>query len=155
MIHFFRTVSFFLITSLFVSLASWAQPLIEVNEAHIRATLPGTQISSAYMSLHNLSDSALTLKSVTSDVSERIEIHNHVMTNGMMQMRQKENIIVAAHSQVNLKPGGLHLMIFNLSAPLKAEQVVKLTLHFDNDRHVTIQAPVEAIKPAMSHHKHH
>ena len=69
---------------------------LTVNEGYIRATIPGTNVSSAYMTLKNTSDTAVTLVGATSEFSDRIEIHEHVMDEGMMRMRQRENLTIDA-----------------------------------------------------------
>jgi len=137
--------------SLFYSVFSSAQN-IEVSDAYIRETLPGNQISSAYMKISNNTDHQITIIGASSSISPKIEIHQHSMENGMMQMRQLEYVNVDAHKNVLLQPYGLHLMIFNLQQPLKDGQKVQLTLHFAKQDDVIINAPVISIKKKRSHH---
>lgn len=59
---------------------------ISISEQYARETIPGTTISSAYMSIENSMDKDVALVSIASTVSTRIELHEHLMTNGMMQM---------------------------------------------------------------------
>ena len=118
---------------------------IEIQKAYIRETLPGNQISSAYMTIVNHGNKAIKLVSITSNVSPRIEIHAHTMANGMMKMEQLDAISVKANAQVLLQPYGLHLMIFNLKKGLKAGQVVALKLHFADQQVVSINVPVQSL----------
>ena len=65
------------------------------------------------------------------------------MKDGMMRMRQLSTIDIEANSTVVLQPHGLHLMIFDLSALLGPNTLVDVTLHFSNDKQLTIQLPVK------------
>jgi len=113
-----------------------------IEQAYIRATIPGTSISSSYMVIKNASDKAITLLNVTSDISPRIEMHQHIMVDGMMRMRKIEFIEIEPNSLIELQPSGLHFMIFDVKSALKPEQQVELTLHFSNDVTVTSKIPV-------------
>jgi copper(I)-binding protein len=135
-------------------------PLIE--QAFIRATIPGTSISSSYMDIRNDSAKAITLLKVTGDISPRIEMHQHTMVDGMMRMRKVESIEIESKSRVKLQPSGLHLMIFDVKTALKPEQEVELTLHFSNNVSVTMQIPVYspaqeklAKNTMLEMHEHH
>jgi len=131
---------------------------IVINAAHIRATIPGTNVTSAYMSLENKSDETVVLTGASSSVSDRIEIHQHIMNNGMMSMRQVKQLSIKEQDQVILQPMGYHLMIFNVKKPLLPEENVSLTLHFANQKDVEVSIPVQSIKKekqAKKQHHHH
>ncbi|GAA5143390.1 copper chaperone PCu(A)C [Thalassotalea piscium] len=132
-----------------------AQQLM-VSEGYVRATIPGTNVSSAYMTLKNNSNSAVTLIGATSDVSKRIEIHEHVMTDSMMSMRQRQQLVIDGGSQVQLQPYGYHLMIFNLDQPLVASENVTITLQFLQGEPQKVVLPIHSIKKlSKDSHKHH
>lgn len=129
---------------------------INVSNAYIRATIPGTTVSSAYMTITNDNERQLTLLGASSSISQRIEIHQHVMKNGMMRMLQRDKLKVPANGSVTLEPGGYHLMIFDLTTPLKPEQQVTMTLHFADSDNVELSVPVQSIKSAkLNKSKHH
>ncbi len=120
---------------------------IIVSDAYIRASIPGTIHSSAYMRIdNNNNEKAVTLVNVSSKISPRIEMHNHVMENGMMHMQQLHKIDIAANTQVLLQPHGLHLMFFNLTNPLVDKEVVEITLHFSNNNRVIVPIAVKSLK---------
>ncbi|GHE99747.1 copper chaperone PCu(A)C [Thalassotalea profundi] len=139
----------------FTALSAFAQQLT-VSEGHIRATIPGTNVSSAYMTLKNTSNASVTLVGATSDFSDRIEIHEHVMNDGMMSMRKRESLVIDAQSEVQLQPYGYHLMIFNLTEPLVEDKSATVTLLFSHGEPQTINLPIQSIKKASNEgHKHH
>lgn len=126
---------------------------IEISQGHIRETIPGTTISSAYLTIRNTHNEALKLIAVTSEVSPRLELHQHSMTdNGMMKMRQVPHIVIPANSEVTLKPSGLHIMIFELTKGLMAGEQIPLTFIFENQQIVTVTLPVQSIKMHQHHH---
>lgn len=127
---------------------------ISISEQYARETIPGTTISSAYMSIKNSMDKDVALVSITSTVSSRIELHEHLMTNGMMQMQQVESIIVKANDKTVLQPHGYHVMIFNLDEPLVAGTEIDMALKFDNDQTVNIKLPVQGLKKKTNSHSH-
>ena len=116
--------------------------LISVKQAYIRSSIPGTSITSSYMIIENKGEKTVTLLGATSKISPRIEIHQHSMSDGMMRMRQLDSIDIKARQRIVLQPSGLHLMLFDVKKPLKAQQKVKLTLNFSNKQSVAIQVPV-------------
>lgn len=119
---------------------------ITVTEAYIRASIPGTSNSSAYMRINNNGEKTVTLVKVSSKISPRIEMHEHTMENGMMHMQQLHKIDIAENSQVLLQPHGLHLMFFNLTKLLRVEDVIEITLHFSDKQQVTVLLPVRSLK---------
>jgi len=119
---------------------------IVVSDAYIRASIPGTIHSSAYMRINNNDEKTVTLVKVSSKISPRIEMHNHVMENGMMHMQKLPEIDIAANTQVLLQPHGLHLMFFDLVQPLTAEDIIEITLHFSNKHRVIALLPVKSLQ---------
>ena len=76
----------------------------------------------------------------------RVEIHQHTHVDGMMKMQQVLSLEISAHSQVEFKPGGYHLMVFEPEDELKAGQERKLTLYFKNGNRVFTQAKVVSLQ---------
>lgn len=152
-------ISFFGITA---SLSEKQSPQIVVEHAYVRASIPGTSHSSSYMEIENIRETKLTLLSVSSNISPRIEIHQHTMIDGMMRMRKLNSLEVKAKARVKLQPSGLHLMIFDVKKPLVSKQNVELTLNFSNNVSVTVKAPIYspsqerlAHKSVSKVHEHH
>ncbi len=68
------------------------------------------------------------------------------MADGMMKMRQVDNIVIDTKNIVLLKPSGLHVMIFALKQQLNEQETISLTLFFSNETEVNIQLPVYRYK---------
>lgn len=97
---------------------------LTIEHATAIATIPGAANSAAFMTLSNPSNSDIRLVKAQSEVGNRIELHTHSNDNGVMRMRQVDQIVVGAGQSVELKPGGLHVMLMQLTQTLS--QVSKL-----------------------------
>lgn len=119
---------------------------VTVADGYIKASIPGSNITAAYMTIKNDSDKEITLQKISSTISDRIEIHEHTMANGMMRMREVGEITIKANSSVVLQPSGLHLMIFSLKKQITEKNVIPLTLYFSHETKINIQLPVSRYK---------
>jgi len=119
---------------------------VTVSEGYIKASIPGRDITAAYMTINNAGNKAITLQKISSTISDRIEIHEHSMSDGMMRMRQVTEITIDANNEVVLQPSGLHLMIFSLKQKITDKDVIPLTLYFSNKTKINIQLPVYRYK---------
>ncbi len=120
---------------------------LTVEEARVRAVPPGSPTTAAFMELTNPSETDLALVGGTSPLAGSLELHNHVMVDGVMQMRRVEAIPVPAGETVRLAPGGWHLMLFELArTPVEGERV-ELTLTLDNGETLAVEAPVRRVQP--------
>lgn len=104
---------------------AWAQTL-HVGDAWTRATVPGQNAGSAFMTLQ--SDVDVTLTGVTSPVAEHAEIHTMEQDGDVMRMRALPELAVPAGKPVELTPSGTHVMLMNLHEPLAEGSHVPLTL---------------------------
>jgi periplasmic copper chaperone A len=79
------------------------------------------------------------------EVAERAELHTVVKdAQGGMKMTPVENIPVPAAGTVELKPGSLHVMLFNLNKDLKKDDTFPLTLKCQKAGDVTVQVKVQS-----------
>jgi len=125
--------------------------IVTVKDGFIRETIPGTNISSAYMTITNHSNKNVVLVAASGNFSPRIEIHEHSMDDGMMRMRQLNSITIDANSSVKLQPYGLHLMLFDLKKPLKHNESAGIVLHFLSQPELEITLPIQSIKQKKHH----
>ena len=132
---------------------------VEVVAAWARPTAPGAKVGGAFMTIIG-GQSADRVVSASSPAAAALELHTHVMNDGVAQMRAVSGIDVPAKGKVELKPGGLHIMLINLQAPLKAGDKIPLTLRFEKAGERTIKVPIMAQAPdgktadAMGHDQH-
>lgn len=125
-----------------------AAPLTEVSEARVRLMPPGAPNTGAFLTLDNPgAATALVSASVPDGLCAKVELHTHVEVDGAMRMRRVDRIDVPAGGTVQLKPGGLHVMLIGLTRPLVADEVVPITLRFADGTQRTVDAPVQRIQP--------
>lgn len=109
-----------------------------------RASSEAMPNSAVYGLLINLSDAEDTLVSASTDAAEAVELHEVVMGEGdVMQMRPVEGgFVVPSGGFTQLQPGGLHIMLINLTQPLAAGSTLHLTLTFETAGEIELAVPV-------------
>ena len=104
-----------------------------------RATPKGTKVGAGYLSIFNIGTIDDRLISATSKISERVEIHESSITNGIMKMRKiTDGLTIKSKALIDFKPGGYHLMFGGLKAPLKKEQSFNVTLKFEKTGEIDV-----------------
>ena len=105
-----------------------------------RATVGSMPSSAAYVSITNHGKTADRLVGVTSNLARKTELHKMEMNNGVMKMREVEGgIDLLAGRTIHLAPGGYHVMLIGLNAPLTADGIFEITLVFQNAGEKTIK----------------
>ncbi len=116
---------------------------MEGDHGHDHGDEYGNQaVSAAYMVLVNNSANADAIVKAESDVAKTVELHNVIMENNVMQMRPVEAIEVPANGQVELKPGGYHVMLIGLTRDLKEGEEVVIKLTTRSGKTIEVKAPV-------------
>lgn len=115
---------------------------IAVANAWSRATPGGAKVGAAFMEITAAAGADDVLVAAASPAAAVVEIHTHSMDDGVMKMRKLDKLPIAAGSAVVLKPGGLHIMLIDLKAPLKENDSVPLTLTFEKAGAVAVEAKV-------------
>ncbi|WP_305094080.1 copper chaperone PCu(A)C [Prescottella sp. R16] len=103
---------------------------ISLQDSWVKAADGG--VTAMFGTIVNDSDDAVTLTSVTTTASPRVELHEMAPDGtGQMKMREKDGgVTVAAHDSYELAPGGDHIMLFDLPAPVQAGTDVTFTFEF-------------------------
>jgi copper(I)-binding protein len=133
-----------------IAAIAWALPAsaeVTVSDAWIRGTVAGQKVTGAFMQLKSTSDAALV--AVASPSAKFVEIHAMNKEGDMMKMKAIDRLPLPAGKSVDLSPGGYHMMLFDLKGPLKAGDVVPLTLTFEDSAGkkstVEVKASVRAL----------
>ena len=142
-----------LLAALAVAIATPVIAQITVAEAWVRGTVAGQKTTGAFMQLRSPVDTALV--AVTSPAAKIVEVHEMKMDGGMMKMRAVDRIAIPAGKPVELKPGGYHVMLVDLVAPLKDGDNVPLKLTFEDKtggkQTVDVKAVVKPLTAAAPH----
>jgi copper(I)-binding protein len=114
---------------------------VEVAGAVCRPTPVGRQMTGCYLTL--TTTTADRLVTVTSPAANLVQIHESRIESGMMMMNElKEGLPLPAGETVALAPGGNHLMLLGVKAPLVAGDTVALNLTFESSPPVEVTATV-------------
>lgn len=117
-----------------------ASESIVVESPYVRSTPPGQKVTGAFMVLKNNSAADITFTAASSPMAAMTEIHESSMKNGMMEMHQIDSITIPANGQVELKPGGMHLMLMGVKQALPAGEKVSLNLTFADKSQKSVDA---------------
>ncbi|GLK47598.1 hypothetical protein GCM10017620_05710 [Brevundimonas intermedia] len=121
--------------------------VVTAADAWCRPSPNGAKAGGCYVTLTAATDDRLT--GGASPRAAELQVHEMKTENGMMKMAQlTEGLPLPAGQAVGLAPGGNHLMLIGLTAPLVAGETVPITLTFASAPQVTVQAAVR--QPAMA-----
>lgn len=101
-----------------------------VDHAWAHATPGKMRIGAVYFTVE--SPTADRLVGVATPVAGKAELHAAMDGNGMMRMHEvKGGVALPAGGKIELKPGGMHVMLMDLKHPLKAGDSFPLTVTFE------------------------
>jgi copper(I)-binding protein len=123
---------------------------ITASNATAYATAEGARTGAVFVTLQNPQTNMDKLLGVTTDKAAVAEIHESYVdeADGTMQMRKVDGVEIPAGQQVELKPGGHHIMLIDLAAPLVEGETFNVTLKFQNAGDVVV--PVTITAPGAS-----
>jgi periplasmic copper chaperone A len=111
---------------------------IVVSDAWAKPTLKGTRTGAVYLTLTNRGGGTDHLVAISTPVAERSELHEDVMSKGVMSMKPVPDLALAPGASIAIAPGHYHVMLIGVRVPLTAGQSFPLTLTFDKG------GPIEA-----------
>lgn len=115
-------------------------PEPEETNAFIRVPAQGAMMSAAYFTVTRETDDELIAASI--EGIGRVELHTVTDDDGVKRMRMGEGYAVKAGKPLVLKPGGNHLMLFEIEKPLQAGESREATLTFASGATELISLPV-------------
>jgi copper(I)-binding protein len=150
--------------------AATAEAGITVEGAWARTSPMMASAGAAYMTLTSSVDDRLSGVAVDAGIAATVELHETVMAGGMaggmtgdtagdtagsmpvtteptMMMQPVEGIDLPAGTAVELKPGGYHIMLLDLVAPLEMGQTFTITLTFEQAGSVEVPVTVGDAAP--------
>ena len=127
------------------------------SDPWVRGTVAQQKATGLFVQLTSVQGGRLL--SASSAAAASVEIHEMAMNGNVMTMRVlTEGLVLPAGKAGALKPGAQHLMLQGLKQPLKAGDIVTVTLVIegaDKKREtLEIKAPVRALGAVPSEHKH-
>lgn len=142
------TLRYMLLAGCLLPLLAWAaaNPVVQVQNGYVRGLPPGTTNTAAYMTLVNHSDEDLVLTGAVSPDAGSAMLHNTVRRpGGVLGMEHVMSVVLPAHGKLELKSGGMHLMLMGLKRQLRDGNSVKLTLQFEGGISLDVELPVVSV----------
>lgn len=142
-----------LLSLVFLALSFGAD--ISVNNAYARASIGHAPNSAVFLTIENKGDKAVSLKAVKSspELCKEAQIHTNIREDGMMKMKKLDELKIEPKSSKELRPGGDHIMLIELSKALKEGDKISLILEFDDNSTLSLdEIQVKNIANAHAHH---
>ena len=120
-----------------------AETTFTVDGAWARTSPMESTVGAAYMNITASADDALAGASVDMSVAMMTQVHETTTAaDGSMGMQEIASIPMVAGTPLVLEPGGFHIMIMELVAPLEVGTSITVTLTFESGATTTVDVPV-------------
>jgi periplasmic copper chaperone A len=119
---------------------------VMVMGAFARASAVSTATSGVvYMTLMNHGAVPDKLVSVTTPAAGMAMLHESKDDAGVSTMMDMSGLDIPAGGSIEMKPGGIHIMLMGLTAPLKKGDTLKLTLSFEHAGKIDVDAKIGGV----------
>jgi len=117
-----------------------------LDHAWARATPGGAKIGGGYLTIENKGTVPDKLIGGSSPAAAKVEVHEMAMKDGVMTMRPvKGGLSIPPGQSVTLAPGGYHIMLMELKAPLKQGGTLPVTLQFEKAGTINVTFDIQSI----------
>ncbi len=141
------------IPAILISQFAIADDKLGIDDAWIAEAPPVSEVMAAYMEIANETGQDRQAVSMQCSEFDRAEFHRTVEKDGMARMEHQQVLNIAANSELELEPGGYHIMLFNPARALVAGDRTNCSMKFDNG--TTIAIELEIKKSSVEDHSHH
>jgi hypothetical protein len=125
---------------------------LQIGHPWARATAPTAPSGGGYLSITNTGTTPDRLISAKSPAANLVQVHEMKMDGNVMRMRELEHgLEIKPGETVTLAPGGMHLMMTGLKAPLKQGEKVPVSLVFEKAGSIDVELDVEAMGAMPAH----
>ncbi len=116
----------------------------KIADAYARSAGKAAKAGAAFFAITNTGDTDDVLVGARSEAAMKLELHTHIMQDGVMLMRQVEGgFPIAAGETFQLQRGGDHVMFMGLKQPWEQGDTLTVTLVFESGEEMTVEIPVD------------
>ena len=117
---------------------------VKVTDVWARASIASSANSAAYFKIHNPTDKEIVIIAANApEIANNVELHNSfVDEKGVSRMSTIDKVVVPANSDIEFQPAGMHVMLFDLKAPLNAGDKFMLHLIVENGETIKIEGQI-------------
>jgi periplasmic copper chaperone A len=134
--------------------AARAEPNLIFTHAFVAAAPPGVSAMAAYMSIENPGSSERRITGIGSPDFAEVQMHRSSIENGVARMQQLEALTVGPGSRLELKPGGVHLMLMDPRRDFEPGEIVLLELKEADGTEHSLALKVRRVTSAPDAHHH-
>ena len=117
--------------------ASAAEPAcVTLEQGWLRMPVAKMPMAAGYGTIVNRCAVPVTVVGAGSRAFGDVSLHETTVVDGVSRMREVERLPIAAGARMELKPGGLHLMLMQPEVPLAEGREVPLRLGLEDGRKV-------------------
>ena len=141
--------------------ATKAASCVQVAHGWIRLPPAPVPMLAGFGHIHSQCPTGQAVVSARSPHFAEVTVHETTLVDGVSRMREVEQLPLAAGAHVELKPGGLHLMLMQPKSPVSEGQEIPLVLVLGDGSElqttlvVRKAAPADATHQHGAHHGHH
>ncbi|MEZ5933106.1 MAG: copper chaperone PCu(A)C [Alphaproteobacteria bacterium] len=118
---------------------------IEVDTPWARASVGTSRPAAAYLTIRNAGDRADRLLAVESPLAGHVMVHASTQQDGIMKMTPLDVLDLPAQGEVNLAPGGTHIMLMDLQQPLEEGRELPLRLILERAGVIEVSARIGSL----------
>jgi periplasmic copper chaperone A len=126
-----------------------ANAAVTATDAWVRGTVPAQKTTGAFVTLTSTDDAKVV--GVASPAAKVVEIHAMDNAGGVMRMHAIDALALPAGKPVALAGSGYHVMLIDLTRPLKTGDTVPLTFTIVDShgrrQSLEVKAPVRPLVP--------
>jgi periplasmic copper chaperone A len=127
-----------------VACTSGKQDGVTVEDAWGRPAPMSASNAAFYMTINNTGQEQDSLVAASISICDATELHmSSIDDDGVMSMRQVQQIDVPAGETTTLEPGGLHIMCIGRQADLNPGDTIPISLSFARAGEIAAEASIE------------
>lgn len=120
----------------------------ELQDCVIQEVLPGKNMTGAFLRFRHQGEPVRMLRAEVPSISQRIELHQMVVKDGVMEMAPLNNLLVNEGERV-FRKGGDHVMLFDIAEKPAIGSKHTITIHFSDGTRASCEAVVKSIQDVM------
>ncbi len=128
---------------------------INIENAWVRLVPSVSRVTAGYVTFKNVGPNYDELIKVETNATQSSSLHKTDHAGKSTGMRAIKSIVLPANGSVELKPGGLHIMMRGLDhSKFDQQEVITATFHFLESPPQTIEMIIKSSHEEVTH-KHH
>ncbi|MGH8054056.1 MAG: copper chaperone PCu(A)C [Stenotrophomonas sp.] len=131
-----------------VSAQTSAPACVTLEQGWVRLPPVAMPMAAGYARIRNDCRNEVVVIGAGSRAFAEVSLHETTLVQGISRMREIERLPIAAGASVELKPGGLHLMLMRPEVQLKDGAQLPLRLSLEDGRKIDGMLQVRGAAPA-------